>query len=85
MGLGNMLDYLLTADGVLNFFEVCVGCVMLYQLRTGPVASSDGEAGRHWVVALQLSAFSFTCNAAQLLVVACLSPSTGYLMHHMLY
>ncbi|KAL3210283.1 hypothetical protein MRX96_052210 [Rhipicephalus microplus] len=85
MGLGNKLDYLWTADGVLNFFEVCVGCVLLYQLRTGSVASSDGAAGRHWVAALQLSAFSFTCNAAQLLVASCLSPSTGYLMHHMLY
>ncbi|XP_037523688.1 uncharacterized protein LOC119400841 [Rhipicephalus sanguineus] len=85
MGLGNKLDYLLTADGVLNFFEVCVGCVLLYQLRTGPVVSSGDAGRRHWVAALQLSAFSFTCNAAQLLVAACLSPTTGYLMHHMLY
>ncbi|KAL3205618.1 hypothetical protein MRX96_052969, partial [Rhipicephalus microplus] len=85
MGLGNKLDYLWTADGVLNFFEVCGLRITLPAAHWLRSVLSDGAAGRHWVAALQLSAFSFTCNAAQLLVASCLSPSTGYLMHHMLY
>ncbi|XP_077489764.1 uncharacterized protein LOC144100788 [Amblyomma americanum] len=85
MGLRNTFDYLATADGVLNFFEVCVGFMLLYQLRVSPASLPGGADGSHWVAALQLSAFAFTCNGAQLLLASCLSPATGYLVHHMLY